>query len=175
VALSVTTLRPDLQRAMEPRTASPARRLDAIRTLAAAGVPVRVMVAPVVPGLTDEEIPSILEAAAEAGATAASYIVLRLPHGVKELFADWLEAHYPDRRARVLNRVRDVRGGRLYRAEFGSRMRGHGPYADQIRQLFESSRRRAGLADGGASLSTASFRRPPADGQLGLFEDAPST
>jgi DNA repair photolyase len=171
VALSITTLRPALQRVLEPRTATPARRLDAIRRLAAAGVPVRVMVAPVIPGLTDEEIPAILQAAADAGARTASYIVLRLPHGVKELFGDWLEAHFPDRRSRVLNRVREMRGGRLYDAAFGTRMRGEGVYADQLRQLFETSRRKHGLHGGGAALSTAAFRRPAPGGQLALFDD----
>jgi DNA repair photolyase len=171
VAVSVTSLRPELQRVMEPRTASPAKRLDAIRRLAAADVPVRVMLAPVIPGLTDEEIPSILEAAADAGARSASYIVLRLPHGVKELFSDWLEAHFPDRRDRVLNRVREMRGGQLYDAAFGTRMRGEGVYADQIRQLFETTRRKHGLDGGGMELSTGSFRRPPPGGQLGLFDE----
>ncbi len=156
---------------MEPRTPTPARRLDAIRSLAAAGVPVRVMVAPVVPGLTDPEIPAIVEAAADAGARAASYIVLRLPHGVKELFADWLEAHFPDRRDRVLNRVRELRGGDLYDARYGSRMSGRGPYAEHIRQLFDMACRRAGFSDDEPPLSSAAFRRPPVGGQLGLFDD----
>ncbi len=169
VAVSVTSLRNELQRVMEPRTATPARRLDAIRTLADAGVPVRVMVAPVVPGLTDQEIPSILDAAAAAGASAASYIMLRLPHGVKGLFEDWLEAHFPDRKDRVLNRVRDVRDGALNDPRFGSRMRGGGVYADQVRQLFETGRRRAGLDRPAAELSTTAFRRPRRDGQLDLF------
>ena len=169
VALSVTTLRTELQRVMEPRTAIPARRLDAIRTLADAGIPVRVMVAPIIPGLTDQEIPAILEAAAEAGASAASFIMLRLPHGVKELFADWLEAHFPDRKRRVLHRIRDVRSGELNDPRFGSRMRGEGPYAEQIRQLFETARRRAGLDAPTTELSAAAFRRPRAEGQLELF------
>jgi DNA repair photolyase len=171
VAVSVTSLRPELQRVLEPRTATPARRLDAIRRLSAAGIPVRVMVAPVIPGLTDQEIPAILEAAAEAGARAASYIVLRLPHAVKELFADWLEAHVPERRQRVLNRVREMRGGKLYDPAFCTRMRGDGVYADQLRQLFETARRRHGLDSGGMELSTAAFRRPDPGGQLGLFAD----
>jgi DNA repair photolyase len=170
VAISVTSLRPSLQRVLEPRTSSPARRLDAVRRLAAAGVPVRVMLAPVIPGLTDEEIPAILDAAADAGARAASYIMLRLPHGVKALFADWLEAHFPDRKARVLGRLREMRGGDLNDARFGTRMRGTGVYADQIRQLFEASRRRAGLDGSGMALSTAAFRRPATGGQLGLFD-----
>jgi DNA repair photolyase len=170
VSVSVTSLRPELQRVMEPRTATPARRLDAIRRLAEAGIPVRAMVAPVIPGLTDQEIPAILEAAAEAGATGASYIMLRLPHGVKQLFADWLEAHVPDRKERVLNRIREVRSGALYRSDFGVRQRGEGVYADHVRRLFETSRRRFGLDGDGPELSTAAFRRPPRDGQLGLFD-----
>jgi DNA repair photolyase len=169
VGVSVTTLRPELQRVMEPRTATPARRLDAIRVLANAGIPVRVMVAPIVPGLTEEEVPAILDAAAAAGASAASYIMLRLPHGVKGLFADWLEAHFPDRKARVLNRVRDVRRGGLSDSRFGSRQRGEGAYADHIRQLFETSRRRAGLDGAAVELSSAAFRRPRPDGQLDFF------
>ncbi|MDX1674186.1 MAG: PA0069 family radical SAM protein [Longimicrobiales bacterium] len=171
VAVSVTTLRPELQRVMEPRTATPTRRLDAIRTLSDAGIPVRVMVAPVIPGLTDSEIPAILDAAAEAGARHASYIMMRLPHGVKGLFAEWLEARFPDRRDRVLNRVREVREGRLNDPRYGSRMRGQGVYAEHIRQLFETARRRVGLAAEAAPLSTAAFRRPPADGQMDLFGD----
>lgn len=170
VAVSVTSLRPELQRVLEPRTATPARRLDAIRRLAEAGVPVRVMVAPVIPGLTDDEIPAILEAAAAAGARAAGYIVLRLPHGVKQLFSDWLEAHFPDRHARVLNRVREMRGGELNDPRFGTRMRGVGVYAEHLRQLFETSRRRAGLNGDGLRLSAAAFRRPTAGGQLSLFD-----
>jgi DNA repair photolyase len=153
---------------MEPRTSIPARRLEAIRVLSEAGVPVRVMVAPVIPGLTDHEIPSILDAAAEAGAVRASYIMLRLPHGVKSLFADWLEAHFPDRRDRVLNRVREVRDGALNDSRFGDRMRGKGAYADHIQRLFDTARRRAGLTGDSVELSTASFRRPPSDGQLEL-------
>ena len=170
VAVSVTSLRPELQRVMEPRAARPTRRLDAIRRLADAGIPVRAMVAPVVPGLTDEEIPAILDAVAEAGASGASYIMLRLPFGVKGLFADWLEAHFPDRKTRVLNRVREIRNGALNDPRFRSRMRGEGVYAEQIRKLFETARRRAGLEGGRIELSTAAFRRPRRDGQLGLFE-----
>ena len=168
VAVSVTTLRRDLQRVMEPRTSIPSRRLDAIRSLSEAGIPVRVMVAPVIPGLTDEEIPSILEAAADAGATQASYIMMRLPHGVKELFAEWLDARFPDRKDRVLNRVREVRAGGLNDPRFGSRMRGEGVYADQIRQLFHTARKRVGLDEEAAPLSAAAFRRPRR-GQLDLF------
>jgi DNA repair photolyase len=170
VALSVTSLRPSLQRVLEPRTSSPAKRLEAIRKLAAAGIPVRVMVAPVIPGLTDEEIPAILEAAAGAGASGAGYIMLRLPYGVKDLFAGWLEAHFPDRKEKVLNRVREMRGGALNDPGYRTRMRGEGVYADQVRQLFETTRRREGLDGRGLELSTASFRRPAPGGQLALFD-----
>ncbi len=168
VTLSVTTLDSRLARELEPRAAQPRARLAAIRVLAEAGVPVGVNVAPVIPGLTDHEIPAILDAAAEAGAASASYIMLRLPHGVQELFANWLEIHRPDRRSRVLNRVRDVRGGRLNDPTFGSRMRGSGLYAEQIDQVFKLARRRAGLERERRELSTAHFRRP-AHGQRELF------
>lgn len=171
VAVSVTTLRPELQRLMEPRTATPARRLDAIRALSAAGVPTTVMVAPVIPGLTDEEVPAIVEAASDAGAWGAAYVMLRLPHGVKELFEDWLTAHVPDRKERVLHRIREVRGGALYDSRYGSRQRGDGIYADHIRQLFDLACRRAGFGGEPPPLSAASFRRPGTDGQLGLFDD----
>jgi DNA repair photolyase len=170
VVLSVTTLRRDVQRAMEPRAATPARRLDAIRTLAAAGIPVGVNVAPVVPGLTDEEVPAILEAAAEAGASFASYILLRLPHGVKTIFEEWLTQHFPERREKVLHRLREMRGGKLYDARFEVRGRGEGPWADQLRSLFRVTRNRLGL-DRPPTLSTESFRVPRREGpQTDLFE-----
>ncbi|HST61668.1 MAG TPA: PA0069 family radical SAM protein, partial [Longimicrobium sp.] len=124
VNISITTLNEKLQRVMEPRASTPARRLDAVRKLTAAGIPVRVLAAPVVPGLTDHEMPAILAAAAEAGASAASYIPLRLPHGLKGLFEEWLETHFPDRKDKVLNRIREMRGGKLYDSEWGTRMRG---------------------------------------------------
>ena len=120
-------------------------------------------------GLTDQEMPAILQAAAEAGATGAAYIAMRLPHAVKDLFADWLEAHFPDRKERVLNRVRDVRAGALNDSRFGSRMRGEGPYADGLAQLFRAARRKAGLETERVPLSAAAFRRPAANGQLSLF------
>jgi DNA repair photolyase len=158
VTLSITTLRNDLQRVMEPRAPTPARRLGAIRVLAAAGIPVGVNVAPVVPGLTDHELPAIMEAAAEAGAMWAGYIVLRLPHGVKELFERWLEQHFPERREKVLNRVRELRRGRLYDSRYSVRGRGEGPWAKQLRALFDLSRARLGL-DGPPVLSTEAFVR----------------
>lgn len=168
VALSVTTLDTDLARKLEPRAASPRERLRAIEELAAAGIPVSVMVAPVVPGLTDHEMPQILEAAAAAGADSAGFVPLRLPGAVAPLFAGWLEAHFPDRKEKVLNRVRGMRGGRLNDPRFGSRMRGEGVFADQIRTLFLAARQRVGLERRGEPLSTAAFRRKGID-QLDLF------
>jgi DNA repair photolyase len=170
VNLSITTLDPKLQRSMEPRTSSPARRLAAVEALAGAGIPVHVLVAPVIPAINDEEIPAILEAAAAAGAGSASHAPLRLPHGVKDLFADWLERHYPARKEKVLNRIREMRGGRLNEPEFGARMRGQGEMAAQVRALFDAARRKAGLAAHPLALSVAAFRRPAARrDQLALF------
>ena len=160
VNLSVTTLRRSLQRVMEPRTSTPEKRLEAIRRLSGAGIPVGVLVAPVIPGLTDHEMPRILERAAEAGAVRAGWVMLRLPYAVKDLFEDWLERHFPDRKAKVLNRILSLRGGRLNDPHFGSRMRGEGPFAEQIRQVFEVSCRKAGLNRVPLELSTDAFRRP---------------
>ncbi len=160
VMLSVTSLRNELQRLMEPRTSVPKRRLDAIRVLADAGVPVGVMVGPVIPGLTDHELPSILEAAAEAGARTASFVTLRLPHAVGPLFERWLEQHVPERKEKVLNRLRALHGGRLYDSAYHHRARGGGPFADQIRTMFEVAKRKAGLDAPGVALSTKAFRRP---------------
>jgi DNA repair photolyase len=162
VVVSVTSLRNDVQRAMEPRAATPARRLRAIRVLAEAGIPVGVNVAPIVPGLTDDEMPAILERAAEAGATFASYILLRLPHGVKSMFEEWLGQHFPERREKVLNRVRELRGGKLYDARFEVRGRGEGPWADQLAMLFRITRDRLAL-NRRPALSTEAFRVPRAE------------
>ena len=169
VNVSVTTLDEPLARVMEPRASTPTRRLDAIRRLSAAGIPVRVLAAPVVPALTDHELPAILAAAAEAGATAAGYVPLRLPFGLKGLFEAWLEAHFPDRKEKVLNRVRDMRGGKLYDSEWGTRMRGEGAFALQMAALFRTAARRAGLAEA-VPLSAAAFRRVDGGGQMGLFD-----
>jgi DNA repair photolyase len=169
VYLSITTLDAELARKMEPRASHPRDRLKAVERLAAAGIPVGVMVAPVVPAITDHEMPKILEAAAGAGATSAGYVVLRLPGAVSGLFEDWLERHFPDRKEKVLNRLRDLRGGRLYDPRFGSRMRGEGLFADQIRVTFETFKRRHGLDKPRPELSTAAFRRPGQGVQLGLF------
>jgi DNA repair photolyase len=162
VAISVTTLDRDLARILEPRACQPQRRLAAIAGLARAGIPVGVLVAPVLPGLTDHEIPSIVEAAAAAGAQRAGYVLLRLPHGVGELFEQWLDVHMPNKKEKVLGRIRAMRGGKLNDPRFGSRMRGDGPYAEQIRSLFELARRRAGLSGTSPTLSAAAFRDPQA-------------
>ncbi|HEY7216133.1 MAG TPA: PA0069 family radical SAM protein [Thermoanaerobaculia bacterium] len=169
VHISITTLDGEVARRMEPRASHPRDRLKAIERLAAAGIPVGVMVAPVVPAITDHEMPKILEAAAAAGATSAGYVVLRLPGAVAGLFEEWVERHFPDRKEKVLNRVRDLRGGRLYDARFGSRMRGEGLFADQIRTTFETFKRRYGLDQPRPELSTAAFRRPEQERQLRLF------
>jgi DNA repair photolyase len=152
---------------MEPRASHPRERLRAISEAAAAGVPVGVMVAPVIPGLTDHEIPAILEAAAAAGATGAGWVPLRLPGAVAGLFERWLEEHFPERKEKVLARVRALRGGRLNDPRFGSRMRGEGVWAEQLATLFAGARRRHGLDGPRPALSTAAFRRPGE--QLGLF------
>ncbi len=170
VTVSVTTLDRGLARALEPRAASPARRLAAIGALARAGVPVGALFAPVIPGLNDHEIPRVVEAVARAGGRWVSHVLLRLPHGLGPLFEDWLERHFPERRAKVMGRVRAVRGGRLYDARYGVRQRGTGPYAEHLRDLVRVACRRAGLATEGPALSAASFRRPSPP-QLPLFGD----
>jgi DNA repair photolyase len=167
VFLSVTTLDAELARKMEPRAATPAARLRAVEELRKAGVPVGVMVAPVIPGLTDHEAPAILRAAADAGAQTAYYVVLRLPLGVKDLFADWLERAYPGRGPRVLGRIRDVRGGRLNDPRFGVRMRGEGLWAETFNRLFKITRKKVGLDGPLPALSAEAFRRPGQ--QLTLF------
>lgn len=168
--LSITTLSKELKRVMEPRAALPEKRFEAIRRLSEAGIPVGVNVAPVIPGLTDHEMPEILERAAEAGAVSAAWIMLRLPHAVKDLFADWLERHFPDRKEKVLNRLRDIRGGVLYDSRWGARMRGDGPFTEQVRQVFDVSCRKFGLNEVSVELTTSAFRRPARNGQLGLFD-----
>lgn len=170
VGLSVTTLDAGLSRAMEPRVPAPVRRLATIRALSEAGVPVRAMVAPVVPALTDPELEAILGAAAEAGAVAASWIMLRLPREVSGLFSDWLEERYPGRAGRILARLREMHGGKLYEADWGRRMRGEGPYAEMIGQRFRLAVKRLGLATGLPPLRSDLFqvpRKPSA--QLELF------
>lgn len=168
VFLSITTLDEDLARTMEPRTASPSLRLEAIRILSAAGIPVGVMMAPIVPGLTDHEIDAVLKAASDAGACSAGYTMLRLPYGVKDIFKSWAETHFPDRAQRILHRIEDVRDGKLNESGFGSRMRGQGVYADYIAQMFAMAKSRHGLNRGMPELSTDAFRRDAAE-QLNLF------
>ena len=170
VAVSLTTLDDDLRRVMEPRTSRPARRLAAVEALARAGVSVGVMIAPVIPGLNDHELPNLISAAAKAGAGFAAYTPVRLPHTVRPLFEDWLARRFPERKEKVLNRIRSMRGGRLNDPRFVSRMRGEGIFANQISQLFDISCRRAGL-EGKCfpRLSTAAFRRL-GEIQPGLFD-----
>lgn len=167
VYISVTTLDAGLSATMEPRAAAPARRLAAIAALAAAGVPVGVIVAPVVPGLTDHEVPGILKAAADAGATFGAYVPLRLPFQVKDLFVDWIRQHYPDRADKVLNRVRAMRGGKLNDSDFATRMRGTGLWADELRAIFKMGHRKAGMGSG-PLLRVDGFQRPQV-GQMTLW------
>ena len=160
VFLSVTTLDRDLARAMEPRASAPYRRLKAIRRLAEAGVPVGVMTAPMIPGLNDHEMESILEAAMDAGATRAGFTVLRLPLEIKDLFDEWLRTHRPDRAERVLSLIRQMRGGALYQAEFGLRMRGEGPIAQLLSARFSAAVKRLGLNRIRYRLDTLRFAVP---------------
>ncbi len=169
VMVSITTLDRGLARRMEPRAAAPHRRLEVLRMLVEAGIPTGVMVAPVIPALTDHEIERILEAAAAAGATAAGYVLLRLPHDLGELFAAWLEAHYPARRRRVLELLRQCHGGRLNDPVFGSRMRGEGAYAELLGQRFAKTSRRLGLSSRSLPSRCDLFRPPRPDAQLELF------
>lgn len=160
VALSITSLDADLTGRMEPRTSHPRDRLAALERLSANGIPCGVSIAPVIPGLTDHEIPQILKAAAEHGATWANWLLLRLPGAVEGIFTSWLEQTFPRRTGKVLNRVRHLRKGALSDSRFGRRMRGEGIFADQIRALFASTCQRHDLATTGPQLSTAAFRRP---------------
>jgi len=171
VFVSLTTLDDELKRRMEPRASGPAARLAAIRSLASAGIPTGVMFAPVVPAINDHELEDVLAAAANAGAQTAGYLLLRLPGEVRDLFYEWLDAHYPDRANRVRNRIRELRGGRDNDPRFGHRMRGHGPWATLLRRRFEESCRRNGLQNGRSSpLTTDHFRSPNrAPGQMALF------
>ncbi len=173
VYISITTLDVELCNVMEPRTSRPERRLRAVDALSKAGIKTGVLVAPIIPGLTDSEIPSIIEKSAMAGAQFAGYVTLRLPLGVKHLFERWLEAHFPNKKGKVLNRVRELRGGRLNDPRFGSRMKGEGVFAEQIQSLFELSCRKAGIARVLPSLSTDSFTMPDRSddkSQLSLFD-----
>ena len=159
VAISVTTLDPELARVMEPRATTPVGRLDAIRALTAAGIPTTVLMAALIPGLTDHEMPTLLAAARDAGALAAGYVMLRLPHGLGDLFTAWLEQHFPLKKDKILSRIKTLRGGKIYDNRFGSRMRGEGPIADAIKQMFDVTCKRLGF-QGIPELSTRAFLRP---------------
>ena len=170
VGISITTLDAKLARTLEPRASTPAKRLEAIRALNEAGVPCMVMVAPCIPGLTDSEMEKILGAAAEAGAHEAAYITLRLPLEIKDLFEEWLTAHAPGRAKHVLSLVRDLRGGALYQSDYGTRMRGTGPYAEMLAKRFDIACRRLGLNRQRRTLDTTLFKRPVRAGdQLSLL------
>ena len=175
VFISLTTLDQHLTQIMEPRTSVPRDRLRTIRELSAAGIPVGVLVAPVIPALTDHEMPAILAAAKEAGAISAACVPLRLPFAVKDLFADWLDRHLPDRKAKILNRLRDLRGGRLNDPNLGSRMEGQGVWAEHIARTFHLHATRLGLNKEECRLSTGHFRRPGEAGagaeQMALFPE----
>ena len=168
VAVSITTLDPKIHHVMEPRTATPELRLRAIETLTKAGVPVSVMVAPVVPAITDHEMPNILRAARDAGAVSAGFVVLRLPWAVAPLFEQWLTEHFPDRKEKVLSRIRDLRGGKLYDPQWGIRAKGQGIFAEQIAAIFDVTTRKLGLNERDYELATGHFRRPT--NQASLFE-----
>jgi DNA repair photolyase len=167
VFVSVTSLHGELARELEPRASQPQKRLAAIEALASAGIPVGVLVAPVIPGLTDHEMPSILSACAKAGAVTAGYVPLRLPYGLAPLFEEWLGIHAPLQKEKILHRIREIRGGSLNDPNFKSRMQGEGAYATQMRKMFEVSARKVGLEKSRPQLSTAAFRRPGE--QIALF------
>jgi DNA repair photolyase len=173
VAVSVTTLDRKLARVMEPRAATPQRRLDAIRALSEAGVPVTVMAAPMIPALTDHELEAILEAAADAGAVSAGYVTLRLPHEIADLFQEWLHTHQPDRAAHVLSQIRQMRGGKLYDATWSKRMTGAGPLAHLLARRFQRACAEFGLNERSFPFDLSQFKRPPGmvgpGGQLNLF------
>ena len=170
VVVSLTTLDAEVKRTLEPRAASPQARLRVIRQLVAAGVPTGVLVAPVVPAITDHEMERILDAAKDAGASGAGYVLLRLPYEVKDLFREWLAEHYPQRASHVMSLVRDARGGRDNDPNFGTRMRGTGAYAELLRTRFKVATRRLGLdSPRNVALDRTLFRRPgPAGAQLQL-------
>ncbi len=170
VCLSVTTLDRRLARLMEPRAPTPARRLDAIRELNAAGIPTGALVAPIIPALNDMDLDRVVDAVAAAGATSAGYVLLRLPLEIKDLFEEWLETHYPDRKKHVLSLIRQTRDGAAYRSTWGTRMTGTGAYAELLKQRFALARKRNGLVRRSLALDTSRFQPPPAPGdQLSLL------
>lgn len=170
VGISVTTLDARLSRLMEPRAPSPERRLQIVRRLSAAGVPVRIMASPMVPALTDPELEAILSAGKAAGARTASWIMLRLPKEVSPLWQEWLAAHYPDRAGRIMARLREMHGGKDYEAQWGRRMRGQGPYAEMIAARFSLAIKRLGLKENAPHMRCDLFQPPVAPtAQLSLF------
>ena len=169
VHVSITTLDHEISRYLEPRTSAPARRIQTLRALHDAGIPAGVMVAPVIPFLTDSQLEPILEAAADAGAGSAGYVLLRLPFEVKELFKDWLDKHFPLKADHVMSLVRQMRGGREYDSTWGVRQRGTGVYADLLARRFKLACERLGLNASRQRLDTHRFRARPQDGQLQLF------
>jgi DNA repair photolyase len=170
INITITTLDAELARDLEPRTSPPQNRLRAIRELSAAGVPTRVMVAPIIPGLTDTEVPAILQAAAEAGAIGAGWQMLRLPWSVRPVFEEWLAHYRPEKREKILSRIRSVRGGKLNDSQWDRRFRGQGEYADGIAQTFKLFAHKYGLDRGSPPLDTSQFRPPRSpDGQQTLF------
>lgn len=168
VAISITTLDPELARKMEPRASQPSYRLKAIEKLTENGIPVMVLIAPVIPGLTDHEIPKIIEQSVNSGASGAGYVMLRLPHGVKELFSDWINNHYPDRKNKIIHRIESVRNGKLNSTEFFNRMKGEGVFADQIKNMFNLSCKKAGISKNNFNFNCTQFRRPT-ENQLEMF------
>lgn len=169
VAVSVTSLDNRLSNLLEPRASAPHRRLDAVAKLSDAGIPVTVLCAPIIPGLNDSEIENLVAACHKAGAQSVSHIVLRLPLEIADLFDEWLQNHYPDRRDKVISLIRQMRDGKLYDANFGSRMRGNGPIADLIAQRFNLARRKHNMQGRSLNLDCSGFIRPGANGQLSLF------
>jgi DNA repair photolyase len=169
-AISITTLDRRLARSMEPRAATPEKRLETVRRLADAGVPVIVMFAPCIPGLNDHEMEAVLERAAAAGASGAGYVALRLPFEIKDLFREWLDSDHPERARRVMSLVRQMRGGKDYDPDWGQRMRGSGPVADILARRFEVAKRKTGLTQRWGGLDLTQFRVPPKAGdQMSLF------
>ena len=168
VMISLTSLNPDLIHVMEPRTSRPDRRLKTIRELSRAGIQTGVLFAPVIPGLTDDELPRLVAEAKQSGASFGNYVLLRMPGAVVPLFVEWLDRYFPDRKKKILNRLKSLRGGKLYDNRFGYRMKGEGPYAEQVRQTFQIACRKYGLSNTGSPLTVRHFRRVPSQGELDL-------
>ena len=168
VVISITSLKKEIQRKMEPRTSTPARRLQTVEFLSANDIPTSINVAPIVPGLTDEEIPSILREASERGAKSAGRVMLRLPFAVKALFVDWVKREFPDRSNKIINRIKELHGGKLYNSEYGKRMTGEGEWAEMVQKIFAANCNKYNLNKERRALSTNHFRRV-ANGQMDLF------